>query len=820
MASYGSKLHEAENRSSTIQRRRRRPFGAALRRTSASPWFAAAAVVIAMVPAQTLPAHAEAQQATSPSMICPDDGQELLRMPEIVSSGGILTGTILLTDEQQRLQVSQRGGTSKRCAPQWLRVFRAAGADSSPKFKPETSYLDPMPGPTLRARVGEIVQLTLLNQINSNHYDPNIDREECIRVNRSNAELYPGATKDVYANCLHASSTANIHFHGTHTNPNSTGDNVFLQIRPLPRDNAGNLAIAPGIVTAYLDEFFKKCTENLTNPLNAWPFLWGDLPKSWTDKQMELLLAYDRGIPPYKPPAKSLAQQLWPPNQDQIDKGQWPQYYVGAYPYCFALPAYTAATYPPPAGMPLMGQAPGIHWYHAHKHGSTAINVAGGMTGAFIIEGKYDDDLNAGYAKYVMKDGKDWNTRSQPVIVLNQLSSDPNLLGGISNVDFSVNGRVRPKIQMQPGEIQLWRIVNTSGRSAVYFQAPEGFEWMQLAQDGVQFADVNYQNSRNRPIFTASGNRVDLLVKAPKTGSAKVLIQNVIARADVKPTPVTPTATDPNPGTLLMTIEVAGPPVLYEGMPAEMPFLRRAPTPPKFLENINDAELKKVNYPTKRLAFNSKNQNMAAQHTINDLQFENGHINVSVQLNTVEEWTLVNTTNSATGPGNIDHPFHIHVNPFQVTELFDPNEQLVDPKTGKLETVLDDKGKTQSVARYVTNEADFSKVDEIKRRQCFLDPKNNATWKPCSGATYRPDLVWWDVFAIPSARVPTDANSDPLTNSKGEPIVIPGYFKMRSRFVDYAGYYVLHCHILTHEDRGMMFIVQVMKPSGASPRHH
>jgi hypothetical protein len=45
----------------------------------------------------------------------------------------------------------------------------------------------------------------------------------------------------------------------------------------------------------------------------------------------------------------------------------------------------------------LMGQAPGIHWYHAHKHGSTAINVSNGMTGAFIIEGKYDDDLNRFY---------------------------------------------------------------------------------------------------------------------------------------------------------------------------------------------------------------------------------------------------------------------------------------------------------------------------------------------------------------------------------------------------------------------------------------
>jgi hypothetical protein len=32
---------------------------------------------------------------------------------------------------------------------------------------------------------------------------------------------------------------------------------------------------------------------------------------------------------------------------------------------------------------------------------------------------------------------------------------------------------------------------------------------------------------------------------------------------------------------------------------------------------------------------------------------------------------------------------------------------------------------------------------------------------------------------------------------------------MRSNFVDCAGYYVLHCHILAHEDRGMMTVVEV-----------
>jgi hypothetical protein len=44
---------------------------------------------------------------------------------------------------------------------------------------------------------------------------------------------------------------------------------------------------------------------------------------------------------------------------------------------------------------------------------------------------------------------------------------------------------------------------------------------------------------------------------------------------------------------------------------------------------------------------------------------------------------------------------------------------------------------------------------------------------------------------------------------------VPGFFRMRSRFVDYPGNYVMHCHILAHEDRGMMTIVELQPAGGA-----
>jgi FtsP/CotA-like multicopper oxidase with cupredoxin domain len=400
----------------------------------------------------------------------------------------------------------------------------------------------------------------------------------------------------------------------------------------------------------------------------------------------------------------------------------------------------------------------------------------------------------------------------QPVLVLNQLAPDLNptstpALNSWNNLDFSVNGRIRPKLRMQPGEVQLWRIINTSSRSAVYFSPPAGIQWMQVAQDGVQLADANYQKTLNKPFYMAPANRVDLLVKAPKDAApAKVLIRNVITRSDL------PAA----PDTELLTVEVAGPPVTLIDLTtaAEMPFLAKAFDLPEFLGDITDEEMAENNYRTRTLVFNSKPVGSAKQHTVNGLHFDEGHAEIRVLLGATEEWKIVNTTSASTGPGvpppgrsgNIDHPLHIHINPFQVTEVFDPNERL-----------LDAAGLPGALPQYIFDEKARASPD-----QCFIDPMNEAGWQPCAKRKERMQApwVWQDVYAIPSAAGATDAAGNPILDAKQQQIIVPGYYKMRSRFVDYPGLYVMHCHILIHEDRGMMFSVEVIEAKPRQVQHH
>ena len=81
-----------------------------------------------------------------------------------------------------------------------------------------------------------------------------------------------------------------------------------------------------------------------------------------------------------------MKQDLWSLERDAIPQTSGRNTTSAPIRIASVLPEYKDDDWPPPSGIK-MGQSPGTHWYHAHKHGSTAINVANGMTGVFIIEG-------------------------------------------------------------------------------------------------------------------------------------------------------------------------------------------------------------------------------------------------------------------------------------------------------------------------------------------------------------------------------------------------------------------------------------------------
>jgi FtsP/CotA-like multicopper oxidase with cupredoxin domain len=112
------------------------------------------------------------------------------------------------------------------------------------------------------------------------------------------------------------------------------------------------------------------------------------------------------------------------------------------------------------------------------------------------------------------------------------------------------------------------------------------------------------------------------------------------------------------------------------------------------------------------------------------------------RLNTVEEWTLINNS-------NIPHPFHYHVNGVQVMSVYSPYS----PHNVGLLTVT------------------------------------------------APQQWYQDVINVPAAE--TDSQGVLVLDANGN-VKNPGKVVIRTESLDFTGAFVYHCHILPHEDRGMM----------------
>lgn len=733
-------------------------------------WLAALPAAALVLTFHSSPASAQpGPQQHSPQFVpCPKTGQPLLPIPEIARDAvnHRLRGAITLSDEERLLWF--KSGETIFCAPQYMRFFQG-GARAHDRVSGPLP--EPLPGPTLRARVGDTVELTFLNQINPKHFGQSIDRGER-GLGCDQTSVYPANTGDKSPNCFRGSSTANIHFHGTHTSPDTTGDNVLLQIRPSLRNDKDQPVATEAMFKKEFKTFFGECESKLadkrggsTQPL-LWPTSWSQLPKRYRDKQKEWLIRYDKSAPYQGKIGLPEGSRLWPKNADVLEAGLWPQYYVGAYPYCFRLPEYKKA--PPSADDPTalqMGQAPGTHWYHAHKHGSTAINVSNGMAGAFIIEGDYDDTLRAFYKD--TPDHKNWGLKEQ-VLVIQELGVTPNLeRGGGAVAMLSVNGRREPVLSMRPGEVQLWRIVNAASRSGVYLAEPNVVQWRQSAQDGVQFTrDAFAAQTKSDALTLAAGNRADLLVMAPMTtGDIPVMVTQTIV-----------TSPEPEATTTLLTIRVQKARGGKDPAPP-MPFPLQAefPEQPPFLADILDKDI----HVRREVVFNTEGgvANPTSRHVIDGKSFSETRFSQVMLQNTAEEWKIVNKTVS------IAHPFHIHVNPFQIVEVFDPNDSKI----------------------YVFGKRTDGKSTDGSGK-CIVDPEDPKTWQPCTAL--KGPFVWRDVFAIPAAKT-VEGSKEPIS----------GYFRMRSRFADYPGQFVLHCHILAHEDRGMMQLIEVA-PNEPLLEHH
>jgi hypothetical protein len=153
---------------------------------------------------------------------------------------------------------------------------------------------------------------------------------------------------------------------------------------------------------------------------------------------------------------------------------------------------------------------------------------------------------------------------------------------------------------------------------------------------------------------------------------------------------------------------------------------------------------------------------------------------------TAEEWIFINNS-------DIGHPFHIHINPFFVMEVGQLSyEQFAD--------------KQEWVMRAVSWDDSLPTITS----------SDNAPTTPKVYETTNsvPDFVgnWWDTVIVPPhgyVRMRYWMNVPNQTGAGTNAVVEDDYNKI--------GVWVYHCHILRHEDRGMMMPVITQQLTGEAP---
>jgi FtsP/CotA-like multicopper oxidase with cupredoxin domain/peroxiredoxin len=389
----------------------------------------------------------------------------------------------------------------------------------------------------------------------------------------------------------------------------------------------------------------------------------------------------------------------------------------------------------------------GTFWYHPHKHGSVAYQLSNGLAGALIVEGSPNDGIDdledipeiraakeriLVFQLYNYRVGADnvaridatkiYNVQPDAVSCAALQVTDSDPAHPNTGQATAINGVINPTITIAPGEVQRWRLIHAAwdvDRHLTFVDDDDhpasdlGFR--EIALDGLATGTL----AEKSDIDIAPGQRSDVLIKAPLLPPGVRDRVYHLKQSDL-PGAQAPHGLAQDPLYLAKVVVIGRPHRMQLPDPQALAKCR------PFGDIRNEELARRSSFPNGLVfAAYDGDPHKPPYYTINGTAFHNQQ-NVQIRLGTAEEWTLTAGTSS--------HPFHIHVNAFQVV------------------TYIDAQGKTT--------------------------PMN----------------VWRDTLYIKEHET----------------------YTIRSRFRDFVGKTVFHCHILDHEDQGMAMPIEFI-PNNRTP---
>jgi FtsP/CotA-like multicopper oxidase with cupredoxin domain len=430
-------------------------------------------------------------------------------------------------------------------------------------------------------------------------------------------------------------------------------------------------------------------------------------------------------------------------------------------------------------------EPPGLYWYHPHVHGLAEAAVQGGASGAIVIQGINNvQPATAGLRQRVLviRDQLTWQGLSESAggtpggIPFTDLTVNNITTNATTNTTTGVTTYTPAVIQMAPGDQEFWRVSNSASDAILDLQVQFDGIPQTIQIVGIDGVPVNSQDGTQPGQLIAATHfrlppaaRVEFLVNAPPSSvHVAQLITQLINTGPLG---------DENPQRPLLSMQLvpaggqsAALPVdayvpaytglntsqqLYGGIHGVTPALTRT----VYFAEEQDGSAFFINASGCVTASGAQCATQVQNGVPIDTVFDNNNPpSIITTQGTVEKWIIQNHAQE-------NHEFHQHQVHFLVLEQdnFEAN------------------GSVQAPA------IDGQFLDMVEVPFCNGPPP-----------------------AITKSN-PTGNNPPACVNAHGQP-VIP--YPQVQVLIDFRGMdigdFVFHCHILGHEDLGMMAIERVV----------
>lgn len=645
----------------------------------------------------------------------------------LASKDGVLE--IRLTARQGEATLDTLAKPLKNCLLFNYEVIRGTASNG------QKTGTNPYPAPTLQVYPGEKLIVHFENELKGltirDYFIPSYTAKD------ENVPVYPEAMTE---------SPINLHTHGAHISPKGNADNVMLDIPP-GMNNTYSYDIPRNMPQGLY--WYHSHLHGLTAP-QTYAGLAGLLAVGRTDGNIPIVT--DKKIP-----IRNMALQYnyvfdRAGGSADLNNLMWPMWvssFVAPKPGELAKGTYRPSFAP----VNFNQSKPGTKYVTIWYEGPLSIRNHRGQI-AFIP---------SNLQRFISSDHS----------IAGDVPEDPSLPDHLRDVQFTVNGQFQPVIKSKAGQTEIWVLANISDFAYTNVQLTETATGRHpkiaiVGQDGNPYGTVHYPlTGDGTRLLIPPASRFAIAVTIPAEGEL-VLEMPEIGNTVAKNGQFDPSKTITAQGVLYTSNGTENPPAVlgdlsvsakyisyFDGFfvfPTQVLARARATEPggvtTAFVEGqklgayTSFIDLSKAVPDVKRQIvmsggflnnLASLNDPKAFVYAFDGQAFPNTPV-IQPRLNSIEEWKFVNNNND-------EHPIHVHVNDFQVTEYFDPNNNV---HTG-------------------------------------------------------PDSFSVDNANAPVPKMDTDEN-----------VTQPGILTFRTRFDEYTGVYVTHCHRLNHEDNGLMALINVI----------